>query len=236
MIEKKKRTSERKRDTMKPWEEIELVNYTKTEEILHTVTHAAGLILSGFIVAECLIPAIRNHDTLRIVCASLYLFGTTIMFLTSALYHGVRPSKAKKVLRLLDHCMIFFAVAGTATGCVPAVYETAGKAPAIVLAVFAWVGALSGLFLTFFAFNKTRGLQMGLYIGTAIVCAIAGGKAFTVLPRGAFYHLLTGGVCLLVGAALYGVGKKKRYVHAVFHVFIDIGLTIFFIGINKYCL
>lgn len=236
MIDKKYRTSERKRKTMKPWEEIELVNYTKTEEILHTVTHAAGLILCGFIVANCLIPAIQSRDTLRIVCASLYLFGTTIMFLTSALYHGVKPSKAKKVLRLLDHCMIFFAVAGTATGCVPAVYETIGNTPAVLLAVFAWVGALSGLVLTFFAFNKTRGLQMALYIGTAIVCAIAGGKAFTILPRGAFYHLLIGGVCLLVGAVLYGVGKKKRYVHAVFHVFIDIGLTIFFLGINKYCM
>ena len=223
-------------NAMKPWEQIELVNYTKREEALHTVTHAAGLILSGFIVAECLIPAIQNHDTLRIVCASLYLFGTTIMFLTSALYHGVRPSKAKKILRLLDHCMIFFAVAGTATGCVPAVYETAGKAPAIVLAVFAWVGALSGLFLTFFAFNQTRGLQMGLYAGTAIACAIAGGKAFFILPHAAFYHLLVGGVFLVIGAVLYGVGKKKKYFHAIFHVFIDIGLTIFFIGINKYCL
>ena len=221
---------------MKPWEKISLVQYTKTEEVLHTVTHAAGLILSGFIVAECLIPAIQNHDTLRIVCASLYLFGTTIMFLTSALYHGVRLSKAKKILRLLDHCMIFFAVAGTATGCVPAVYETAGKAPAIVLAVFAWVGALSGLFLTFFAFYQTRGLQMGLFAGTAISCAIAGGKAFFILPHTAFYHLLVGGVFLVIGAVLYGVGKKKKYFHAIFHVFIDIGLTIFFIGINKYCL
>ena len=60
-------------------------------------------------------------------------------------------------------------------------------------------------------------------------------EAFEVVA-GEGYHLLAGGVCLLVGAALYGVGKKKRYFHAIFHVFIDIGLTIFFIGINKYCM
>ncbi len=220
---------------MKPWGKIELVPYTKTEEALHTATHAAGLILSVLIVVCCLIPSIKNKDTLRIVCAALYLFGTTVMFLTSALYHGTKPSTRKKVLRLLDHCMIFFAVAGTATGCVPPVYELVGPAAAITLAVCAWFGALSGLLLTFFSFEKTKGLQMALYIGTGVACAIAGGKAFTVLPRGAFFCLLGGGSCLLFGAVLYGIGKRRRYFHAVFHVFIDIGLSIFFYGIQAYC-
>ena len=220
---------------MKPWESVSLVEYTEKEEILHTLTHAAGLILSGCIVAFCLIPSIQHHDTMRIICASLYLFGTTIMFLTSALYHGVINPERKKVLRLLDHCMIFFAVAGTATGCVPTVYEIAGPLPAILMASFAWLGAFSGLFLTFFSFEKTRKAQMLLYIGTSFACAIAGGKTFKLLPHDAFFHLLSGGAFLLTGAVLYGVGKKKRYIHAVFHVFIDIGLLIFFLGIKKHC-
>lgn len=220
---------------MKPWETISLADYTKTEEVWHTVTHAAGLILSGCIVVYCLIPSIQAHDTLRIVCASLYLFGTTVMFLTSVLYHATTNPERKKMLRLLDHCMIFFAVAGTATGCVPTVDETAGRVPAVLMATFAWVGAVSGLLLTFFTFKKTRGLQMCLYIGTSFACAMAGGKAFTVLPRDAFYYLLSGGAFLLTGAVLYGIGKRKRYFHAVFHVFIDIGLTIFFLGIKKHC-
>ena len=131
--------------------------------------------------------------------------------------------------------MIFFAVAGTATGCVPTVYEVVGKTAAVVMAVCAWTGAISGLILTFFSFKKTSGLQMGLYIGTGLACAVAGGKTFKFLPIDAFFHLLSGGAFLLTGAALYGIGKKKRYIHAVFHVFIDIGLTIFFLGIKKHC-
>ena len=220
---------------MKTWESISLVEYSEKEEILHTVTHAAGLILCGFIVARCLVPSVMSGDVMRIVCASLYFFGTTVMFLTSVLYHAAKEEKSKKLLRLLDHCMIFFAVAGTATGCVPTVFETAGKTAAVLMAAFAWAGALSGLFLTVFSFKKTRALQMVLYIGTALACAIAGGKAFKVLPKDAFYHLLLGGAFLLLGAALYGIGKKKKYFHAVFHVFIDIGLTVFFLGIQKYC-
>ena len=77
---------------------------------------------------------------------------------------------------------------------------------------------------------------MGLYIGTGVACAIAGGKAFAVLPRGAFLCLLTGGACLLLGAALYGVGKKKRYFHAVFHVFTVFGSVLQAVCILKYVL
>ena len=220
---------------MKPWKQIPLVDYSKTEEILHTTTHAAGLLLSGCIVASCLLPSIQKHDILRIICACLYLFGTTIMFLTSAFYHGTKPSDRKQLLRLLDHCMIFFAVAGTATGCVPPVKETVGTVPAVTMAACAWFGAVSGLIMTFFAFEKTKAVQMGLYIGTAAVCAIAGAKSFTLLPRGAFLCFLGGSASLLIGAVLYGIGKRKRYFHAVFHVMIDIGLTIYYVGIARYC-
>lgn len=220
---------------MKPWESLTLVDYTEKEEKLNVLTHAAGLILSGFIAALCLAPSVKSGDVLRIICASLYFFGTTVMFLTSVLYHAEKKPERKKLLRMLDHCMIFFAVAGTATGCVPAVNETVGKTAAVIMTVCAWLGAFSGLFFTFFSFDKTKGLQMALYIGTSLVCAIAGGKAYKVLPKDAFFSFLSGSAALLTGAAIYGIGKRKRYFHTVFHLFIDLGLTIFFLGIQKHC-
>lgn len=220
---------------MKPWEAVTPVEYTAKEEVLNTATHAAGLLLSGCIAVFCLLPAINSRDPLRIVCAALYLFGTTVMFLTSVCYHAAKQTERKKKLRLLDHCMIFFAVAGTATGCVPAVYDTVGKTEAILMIACAWFGAVSGLLLTFFSFNQTKALQMCLYIGTSLVCAVAGGKAYKVLPKDAFFSFLSGSSALLLGAAIYGIGKKKRYLHTVFHVFVDIGLTIFFLGIQRHC-
>ena len=220
---------------MKFAQNIQLVNYTKKEEVLHVLTHAAGLVLSAFIVLRCLVPSVQSHDVMRSICAFLYLFGTTVMFLTSAFYHGAKPSNTKRVLRLLDHCMIFFAVAGTATACVPPVFETAGKTAALLMVICAWFGAVSGLCFTLLSFEKTKGIQMALYIGTAAVCAVCGAKAFTILPRGAFHCFLGGSAALLVGAVLYGVGKRVRYMHAVFHVCIDLGLTIYFIGIQAYC-
>ena len=217
------------------FDRVPLVNYTRGEEIVNCISHALGLILSGCIVARCVLPSVHAGDKIRIVCSLLYCFGITVMFLGSALYHGTRPSYRKRVLRLLDHCMIFFAVAGTATGCVPAVYDTVGVGAAVLMTCCAWVGAGLGLALTFWNFEKTKGVRIALYIGTAAVCAVCGGKAFTILPHSAFFAFLGGSGALLTGTALYGVGKKVRYFHCVFHVFIVIGLAIFFWGIQLHC-
>ena len=216
-------------------ETVSLVSYTKGEEILNTVTHAAGLILCGFIVSRCVVPAFAAGQPLSIVCALLYLLGTAATFLTSALYHGVKPGPAKRTLRLLDHCVIFFAVAGTATGCVPAVYATVGIVPSVVMIAAAWVGVTAGLILTLKDFEGTRGWQMAIYIVTGLVCAVSGGGAYKHLPKAAFHALLGGSALLLTGAVLCGVGKRVRYIHPVFHVFIDAGLTVYFLGISAYC-
>ncbi len=216
------------------FDSIPLVPYSKGEERLNCVTHALGLLLSGAIAVYCLVPALRRGEALYVVSASLYLFGTTVMFLTSALYHGWSGGNGKRVLRLLDHCMIFFAVAGTATGCVPAVYDTVGIAPAVVMIAAAWTGAVLGLFLTLRDFEGTRGIQIGLYVATGVICAVSGAGAYKHLPKGALAALLIGGAFLIVGTALYGIGKKKKWFHSVFHIFIDLGLTVFFLGISAY--
>ena len=38
-----------------------------------------------------------------------------------------------------------------------------------------------------------------------------------------FWWLLAGGIFYTVGAVLYALGKKKKYFHSVFHIFVDFG-------------
>ena len=220
---------------MKSWESVSLPEYTKKEETLNIITHAAGLVISACILAFCLVPAIVSRDTIRIVCASLYLFGTTVMFVTSVIYHAATNPDRKKLLRVIDHCTVFFSVAGTVTGCVPVVYDRVGKPQAILMLSVAWLGVTTGLLLTLFIFEKTKAIRMCLYIGTALVCAIVGAKAYTLLPVGAFLCFLIGSSSLLLGAVFLRIGRTNRYFHAVFHICIDIGLAVYFIGISKYC-
>ncbi|MBQ4094401.1 MAG: hemolysin III family protein, partial [Oscillospiraceae bacterium] len=51
-----------------------------------------------------------------------------------------------------------------------------------------------------------------------------------------FWLLLAGGIAYTVGAVLYGIGSKVRYMHSVFHLFVLAGSVLHFLCILLYVL
>jgi len=51
-----------------------------------------------------------------------------------------------------------------------------------------------------------------------------------------FILILLGGVSYTVGAVLYGWGRKKRYMHSVFHLFVILGSVLHTLAILLYAL
>ncbi len=54
------------------------------------------------------------------------------------------------------------------------------------------------------------------------------------IPLPGLLFILGGGIAYTVGAILYGIGKKKRYVHSLFHLFVVAGSILQFFGIFFY--
>ena len=54
------------------------------------------------------------------------------------------------------------------------------------------------------------------------------------LGMGAFAMLLGGGIAYTVGAVFYAVGKKKKWMHSIFHIFCVIGSVLHFLMILLY--
>ena len=71
---------------------------------------------------------------------------------------------------------------------------------------------------------------MGWCVVISLRDAIAG------MTMNGFLWLLWGGLAFTIGAVLYLIGKKKRYIHFVFHIFVVIGIVLQFIGIWRYVL
>lgn len=213
-------------------ENISLVDYTKGEEILNVLTHLVGFVIPALVSVKCL-PLCKGQP-FYMLTALLYAVGTAFSFGASVIYHAVPRGRVKKIMRMVDHCAVFFAVAGTVTGTVPAVFQKGSAAAAVLMLITAWVSAVSGLFLTLFFFEKTKALRMFLYIFAAAFSAILGSKTYLFLPPAAFYCLLTGGAVLIAGCVFLRIGAKKRYIHAVFHIFIVIGLGIYYGGIYNF--
>mgnify|MGYP002569317442 CR=1 FL=1 len=53
-------------------------------------------------------------------------------------------------------------------------------------------------------------------------------------PRVGLIWLLAGGIAYTVGAILYGLGRKHRYMHSVFHLFVLAGSILHFVCIFVY--
>ena len=51
-----------------------------------------------------------------------------------------------------------------------------------------------------------------------------------------FWLILIGGVCYTVGAVLYGMGRTKRYMHSIFHLFVLAGSILHLLAILLYVL
>ena len=49
-----------------------------------------------------------------------------------------------------------------------------------------------------------------------------------------FLLLLLGGIAYTIGAVLYGIGSKKRWMHSVFHIFVVLGSVLQFFAVLLY--
>lgn len=202
-----------------------LPDYTGAQERLNALTHGLGILLSLFALG-LLLPAARPRGPLAVGCALVYGGSMTLLYTMSTLYHGARPGLAKKVLQVLDHCVIYGLIAGTYTPI--ALLALAPRYPALGWGVFAvqWLLALTAAALTAIDLHRFRGLSMVCYIGCGwMVLAFLPQTLETLTPRG-FGFLLAGGLSYTLGAVLFGLGKRRRWLHTVFHLLVLLG-TVF---------
>ena len=65
--------------------------------------------------------------------------------------------------------------------------------------------------------------SMACYVAMGWLIVLALRPTIETVGLTGFLWLLAGGLAYTVGAVLYGIGKKKRYFHSVFHLFVLLG-------------
>ena len=93
----------------------QLPSYTLGEEILNTASHAVGALLGVAALVVCVVYSATKHDVWAVVSSAIYGASLVALYSMSAVYHGLRPCTAKKVMQVIDHCTIYFLIAGTYT-------------------------------------------------------------------------------------------------------------------------
>ena len=212
-------------------------DYTRGEEIFNMVSHTAGGAFAVVALIMSVYVAATHGNAWSIVTGTIYGVTMVILYAISSIYHGLTgKGTSKKVLQVIDHCAIFFLIAGTNTplalcGLRP-VYPVLGW----VAFGMVWAIAILGATLNAIDLKKYRVFSMICYItlGWWLVAAIK--PLLEVVPVSALVLLFAGGIAYTVGAVLYGVGTRVRYMHAIFHLLVVAGSVLHFLCIILYLL
>ena len=211
-----------------------LPDYTKGEELMNTVTHIVGAVLGVTALVLCILQAASKGNVWGVVGASVYGASMIALYCVSSVYHGMKPGMGKKVMQVLDHCTIYFLIGGTYT---PILLSSIRKvSPGWAWTLFGIVWGLAAMAATFTAIDlkKYSKLSMVCYIGMGWSIVLAAKTALEAIPLPGLLWCLGGGISYTIGAVLYGLGKKRRFVHSIFHIFVVIGSIMQFFCIFFY--
>ena len=211
-----------------------LPDYTRGEEIFNMVSHIVGGAVGIAALVLCVVKSALKGDVPSVLSSIVYGCSMIFLYTMSSVYHGLKPPMAKKVFQVIDHCTIYFLIAGTYT---PYTVITLQKtSPLAGWIIFGFVWGLTALAVTLTAIDLKmyRYFSFTCYIlmGWCIIVAIkplyeALGTAGTVL-------LFAGGILYTLGSIFYVIGKKRRYNHSVFHLFVLLGSIAHLLSILLY--
>ena len=212
-----------------------LPKYTKGEEIFNMTSHIVGAVLGIVATVLCVVFAAIHGNVYGVVSGAIYGVTMIILYTMSSIYHGLSPKRySKKVFQVLDHCSIFLLIAGSYTPFALCTIREYDVASGWVIFGVIWAVAILGIVLNSIDIKKFKVFSMICYLlmGWCIVFKI--GLLPKLLGTAGFVLLLLGGIAYTVGAVLYGIGKKHKYMHSVFHLFILLGSLLQFFCILLY--
>ncbi len=211
-----------------------LPDYTNGEEIFNMVTHIVGGGLGVVYLVLCVVFSALKGNVWGVVSSAIYGASVIALFTMSSIYHGLKPVMAKKVMQVLDHCTIYFMIAGTYTPIMLSLVRKTNPWIAWIVFGFVWGMAALAITLTAIDLKKYKVFSMICYIGMGwcVIATIV--PVYRALTFWGFMWLLMGGIMYTIGAVLFSLGTKIRYMHSIFHIFVVLASVMHFICILFY--
>lgn len=206
--------------------------YSLSEELINAISHGIGALLSVAALVLTIVAAAKHHNPIAVVSSAIYGTMLIILYTMSTLYHSFKPTcKAKKVFRIFDHCSIFLLIFGSYTPFVLVALQGA-----LGWTIFGIILAATILGITLNAINleKYKVLSMFCYLCMGWLIIFAFKNICASVPRNGIILLLAGGIVYTIGAIIFGLGKKIKYMHSIWHFFVLAGSILQFFSIYLY--
>jgi hemolysin III len=210
---------------------------SKFREPISSLTHLVGAFLSLIGLILLIKYSLDTSNVYNTIILAVFGISSILLYSASSTYHkSLSSAKVIKVLRRVDHSMIYVLIAGTYTPiCLIALKGAVGT----FLFLGVWSLAFIGILLKIVWFDAPRWLYTGFYILMGWISVFAIVPIIRAISFGGFMWLLAGGLFYTIGGVIYAtkwpkINLKLFGFHEIFHIFIMLGSLCHFILMFKY--
>lgn len=193
------------------------------------LTHFIGLLFAvGFIAPLLVHGAVRQVGGMGMAGLAVFMASMILLYGASSAYHAFDLSeRGNRILKKMDHMMIFVLIAGSYTPvCLIHLRENGG----VWLMVLVWAIAALGVLFKALWVGCPKWVSSVLYIGMGWTCVLAWPQIVACVPLIGFRWLLAGGILYTAGGVIYALKlpfpkKWERWfgTHELFHLFVMAG-------------
>jgi hemolysin III len=201
------------------------------EEIANSVTHGVGLALAIAGGVVLIVLAAVRGTACHIVAVSIYAATLIALYTASTLYHALQGARVKRVFRILDHSSIYLLIAGTYT---PFSLITLRGPWGWTLLGLVWSLSIAGILWKVWFVEHYGVVSTALYAGMGWLAVVAVRPLYHALHFGGMFWIAAGGLAYTAGIVFFA--SKRRYAHAVWHLFVLAGSICHYVAVMRYAL
>lgn len=200
------------------------------------ITHFIAMTMAILAAFPLIAKAFADGSLVCILSCTVFIISMILLYGASTTFHSFDISpKINKILKKLDHAMIFILIAGTYTPVCLLVLPNDGG---LLLLAVIWAIAILGIIFKLCWVTCPTWISSVMYISMGWMCAFTMKPLFHNLSSAAFFWLIVGGLIYTIGGIIYSIklpdfnARHKNFgTHEIFHLFVMGGSICHFIFI-----
>jgi hemolysin III len=201
------------------------------EEIINSLTHGLGLILSLAGTAVLIRRVAEAPDAWRQAGCGIYAAALVAVYAASTLSHAVARPAWRHVFRILDQSCIYLLIAGTYT---PFALEYVRFGRWWLYFALMWTFALIGFVSKLFFRHRIDAVTIWSYLLLGWLPIIPALNYLDLVPAGALLLILLGGLCYTAGTAFLVHDHRHFSFHGIWHLFVVAGSACHYAAVLLY--
>lgn len=196
------------------------------DEWANTLTHAASCLIAVIALALMVWSVQEKPWGLQVACVAYACSGVAV-FLFSTLSHAIYEPHMRTRMRAWDQGTIYLMISGTYT---PFAYSYGGSVQ-VPLLFFLWLLAGLGFASKVLLKYRVHGIGTTTYLLLGWAPAVVLGPR---VPTACLVYMAAGGLIYSVGVVFLVLDQRRRFFHAVWHLFVLTAAAVHYVAILKF--